>query len=95
MCRPLLNQEELYVSDQVLDAIGELITEFADVDEDSYAFRYPTDTKNNPSLPDLSHVNLLNLAEVIKKMAHFLEALSWQLAVILEQKQESSIEIEG
>jgi len=37
---------------------------------------------------------LLNLAEVIKKMAHFLEALSWQLAVILEQKQESSIEIE-
>ncbi len=94
MCRPLLNQEELYVSDQVLDAIGELITEFADVDEDSFAFRYPTDTKNNPSLPDLSHVNLLNLAEVIKTMAHFLEALSWQLSVILEQKQESSIEIE-
>lgn len=94
MCRPLLNQEELYVGDQVLDAIEELITEFADVDEDSYAFRYPTDTKNNPSLPDLSYVNLLNLAEVIKKMAHFLEALSWQLSVILEQKQESSIEIE-
>ena len=94
MCRPLLNQEELYVGDQVLDAIEELITEFADVDEDSYAFRYPTDTKNNPSLPDLSYVNLLNLAEVIKKMAHFLEALSWQLSVTLEQKQESSIEIE-
>jgi hypothetical protein len=94
LCRPLLNQEELYVGDQVLDAIEELITEFADVDEDSYAFRYPTDTKNNPSLPDLSYVNLLNLAEVIKKMAHFLEALSWQLSVILEQKQESSIEIE-
>jgi hypothetical protein len=94
MCRPLLNQEELYVGDQVLDAIEELITEFADVDEDSYAFRYPTDTKNNPSLPDLSYVNLLNFAEVIKKMAHFLEALSWQLSVILEQKQESSIEIE-
>ena len=94
MCGPLLNQEDLYVGDQVLDAIEELITEFADIDEDSYAFRYPTHTKNNPSLPDLSYVNLLNLAEVIKKMAHFLEVLSWQLSVILEQKQESSIEIE-
>jgi hypothetical protein len=35
-----------------------------------------------------------HLAEVIKKMANLLEALSWQLAVTLEQKQESSIEFE-
>jgi hypothetical protein len=61
MCRPLLNQVGLNVGDQVLDAIEELIPEFAEVDEDSYAFRYPTDTKNNPSLPDLSYVNLPNL----------------------------------
>ena len=74
ICRPLLNEVELNVGEQVLDAIEELITEFAKVDEDSYAFRYPTDTKNNPSLPDLSYVNLPNLAEVIKKMANFLEA---------------------
>lgn len=94
MCRPLLNQLELNVDDRVLEAIEELITEFADVDEDSYAFRYPTDTKNNPSLPDLFYVNLPNLAEVIKKMANFLEALSWQLSVALEQKHESSIEVE-
>ena len=94
MCRPLLNRIELNVGEQVLDAIEELIAEFAGVDEDSYAFRYPTDTKNNPSLPDLSYVNLSNLAEVFKKMANFLEAVSWQVSVTLEQKRESSNEIE-
>ena len=94
MCRPLLNRIELNVGEQVLDAIEELIAEFADVDEDSYAFRYPTDTKNNPSLPDLSYVNLPNLAEVIKKMANFLEAVSWQVSGTLEQKRGSTNEIE-
>ena len=94
MCRPLLNRIELNVGEQVLDAIEELIAAFADGDEDSYAFRYPTDTKNNPSLPDLSYVNLPNLAEVIKKMANFLEAVSWQVSVTLEQKRGSTNEIE-
>jgi len=93
-CRPLLNQVELDVGDQVLDEIEELITEFAEVDEESYAFRYPTDKMNNPSLPDLSSVNLPNLAEVIKKMANFLEAVSWQISVNLEQKQECGVEVE-
>ena len=93
-CRPLFNQVELDVGDQVLDEIEELITEFAEVDEESYAFRYPTDKMNNPSLPDLSCVNLPNLAEVIKKMANFLEAVSWQISVNLEQKQECGVEVE-
>jgi hypothetical protein len=39
ICRPLLDQVDLDVGDQVLDTIEERITEFADVDEDSYAFR--------------------------------------------------------
>ena len=94
MCRPLLNQVGLNVGEQVLDAIEELIAEFAEIDEDSYAFRYPTDKKNSPSLPDLSCVNLPNLAEVIKKIANFLEAVSWQISVTLEQKEESSVEVE-
>lgn len=82
---------ELDVGDQVLDAIEELMTE---CNEDSYAFRYPTDKRNNPPLPDLSCVNLPNLSKVIKKMANFLEAVSWQISVTLEQRQESGIEIE-
>jgi hypothetical protein len=93
-CRPLLNQVELDVGDQVLDEIEERITEFAEVDEESYAFRYPTDKMNNPSLPDLSCVNLPNLAGVIMKMANFLEAVSWQISANLEQKQECSFEVE-
>ena len=94
MCRPLLNQVGLNVGEQVLDAIKELIAEFAEIDDDSYVFRYPTDKKNSPSLPDLSCVNVPNLAEVIKKIANFLEAVSWQISVTLEQKEESSVEVE-
>src|SRR2546426_11026884 len=47
LCRPLLDQTGLKTDEQVLEVIEELIAEFAEVDEDSYAFRYPTDKRNN------------------------------------------------
>ena len=95
ICRPLLKEVELNIGEQILDAIQVLIAEFVKVDEDLYAFRYPTDKRNNPSLPDLSFVNLPNLAEVIRKMSNFLEDVSWQVSISLEKKQENSIEVEG
>jgi len=86
LCRPLLGQTGLNVGEQVLEAIEELIAEFAGADEDSYAFRYPTDKRSNPSLPDLRFVNLPNLADVIRKMSNFFEAVGWQLSVTLERE---------
>ena len=49
----------LNVGEQVLDAIEILIAELTRVDGDSYALR------NNPTLPDLSFVNLPNLAGLL------------------------------
>jgi hypothetical protein len=86
LCRPLLDQTGLKTDEQVLEVIEELIAEFAEVDEDSYAFRYPTDKRNNLSLPDLRFVNLPNLADVIRKMSNFFEAVGWQLSVTLERE---------
>jgi hypothetical protein len=86
LCRPLLDQVGLNASEQVLEVIEELIAEFAEVDEDSYAFRYSTDKKKHPSLPSLRFVNLPNLAEVIKKMSNFFEAVGWQLSATLERE---------
>lgn len=49
--------------------ISRLISEFCKVDSTSTAFRYPEDKKGNPSLPGLPHIDLLNVRDVIEKIA--------------------------
>jgi hypothetical protein len=52
------------------------------------AFRYPTDKHGNRSLPDLRHINLRNLSDVIDRIASLLDGASMGLSYYLEQKQE-------
>ncbi|RYD03839.1 hypothetical protein N752_17275 [Desulforamulus aquiferis] len=48
-----------------LEAVEKCICEFSEIDPRSMSFRYPVDTKGNPSLPShLSHINIRNLGEV-------------------------------
>jgi hypothetical protein len=71
-----------------LDAVEECIQQFSQKDPSSMAFRYPTDKHGNRSLPDLRHINLRNLSDVIDRIASLLDGASMGLSYYLEQKQE-------
>lgn len=49
--------------------IGRLISEFSKVDPMSFAFRYPEDKEGKPSLPGMDHINIINIRDVIGKIA--------------------------
>lgn len=58
-----------------LNAVEDNLRQFDEVDEGSYAFRYATSRRGEPSLPDeMRHINLRNLAEVVARLGTFLEA---------------------
>ncbi len=58
-----------------LDAVEDNLRQFDEVDEGSFAFRYATSKKGEPSLPDkMRNINLRNLAEVVARIGTFLEA---------------------
>lgn len=87
-CKPILQQaalgvlnEKPIIIQQTLEAIEKLVTEFAQVDPDSMAFRYSEDRTNNPSLPGLSHINLRHFKEEMNKIASFFEALAWPISL--------------
>ncbi len=87
-CKSILKKVEPKITDKDLEAIEEEITEFSNTDPGSMAFRYPIDTEDKPSLPGLSHINLRNLAEVMEKLAAFLDAASIAISVYQDQKSE-------
>lgn len=93
-CRAIL-QQALPDQPQPEDweTIGECITEFNAIDPTSTAFRYPTDKQGLPSLPDIRHIGIGNLYEVMGKISAFMDAAQTVLSVYLEQKREWEIYI--
>lgn len=64
-----------------LDAVGENLGQFDEVDKGSFAFRYSTTTSGQPSLPnEMEHINLRNLSEVVARIGTFLEACATGLS---------------
>ena len=51
--------------DLELPAMENFIMELHEIDPESFAFRYPTDRKGNATLPDLTHINIRHLAEIM------------------------------
>lgn len=68
--------------------IGRLIREFCKVDPLSMAFRYPEDRDGKPSLPSLSHINVLNTKVVIGKISVILEGADAMIGEYLSYKSE-------
>jgi len=60
--------------------IGRLLLEFASVDPTSTGFRYPMDTRGNPSLTGLRQVNIPNVRDVVRKIALILDGAQAQMA---------------
>ena len=80
---------ELQISKDVLNAVGQLLTEFSQMDQGSDSFRYPVDRDNNLSTPgDQKLINVRHLAEVMQKLATFFEAASAALLDYLDLKQD-------
>ncbi len=88
-CRPLLEKLEPKAETDDLDAVGEAIQQFCELDPSSEAFRYPVTRKDTPSLPsDLRYINLRILSEVMDKMSSFLEAAEMMVLVYLDHKHD-------
>lgn len=75
-CCVLLKRVSPGDSEEELTNIENLINEFVKVDPFATAFRYPKDKKGNLSLPDMTHINILNISKVINKIASLLDAAS-------------------
>ncbi len=82
------NYAELKIADQDLKTIEDLLTQFSQQDPGSDASRFPTDKKNNPSLPNLRTINVRNLATVMAKIASFFDAIATAVSVYLDWKRE-------
>jgi hypothetical protein len=88
-CRSIVKEVWPEGSDSELDAIEECIEEFSTVDR-SESFRYPVDTKGNPSLPSVpDHVNVRHLADTMTKIANLLRGAQMGIEVYLESKSEA------
>ena len=64
--------------DQELAAIEDFIRQLDTVDPGSFAFRYPTTKKGEVSLPELRHVNVRHLSEIMDGVFMLLSGIySW------------------
>lgn len=71
-----------------LDAVQENLRQIDVVDRGSYAFRYATDPKGDPSLPgEMEYIDLQNLSEVVGRIGTFLEACATALSAEREASE--------
>lgn len=76
--RQLLEQLDPRADDKELPAIESFIFQLDAVDPGSFAFRYPTNKKGEVSLPELRHVNVRHLSEIMDSVFMLLGGIySW------------------
>ena len=88
VCEKLLNEIAPGDSTAEIKQINRLILEFCAVDPRGTAFRYPEDNNGNPSLPDITHINIRNVYDVIEKISVILEGADMQISEYLSFKDE-------
>jgi len=73
-----LEQLDPREDDKELPAIEDFIRQLDTVDPGSFAFRYPTTKKGEVSLPELRHINVRHLSEVMDSVFMLLGGIhSW------------------
>jgi len=76
-----------------IEGIDDYIRQLSAVDPDSFSFRYTHSRKGNPSLPaELRHINLRHFAEMLERLAGFLDGLNTGLSVLQDGKAEMEAE---
>jgi hypothetical protein len=87
--RIIENLKESHSVRDEIEATEESIHQFSKTDPYSMAFRYPTDKEKKSSLPDVDHISIGNLRNIISDIANFLDATGMILSVELNFKWQS------
>jgi hypothetical protein len=90
ICEKLLNDISPCDSVKEIEQINRLISEFYSVDPKSTAFRYPEDKEGKPSLPGITHIDIMNVRNVIGKISVILNGADAQLSEYLSIKADIS-----
>ena len=59
-----------------LNSAEDYVNQFVAVDPSSTAFRYPTDLNGRASVPGITHINIRNFAEIMKRLGNLLDGAS-------------------
>lgn len=74
-----------------IEGIDDYIRQLTELDSDSFSFRYTRSKKGTPSLPaELKHINLRHFAEMLERLADFLDGLNTGLSVLKDGKAEKA-----
>lgn len=88
--RPILEQVWPNGPKVDLDNVEQCMREFDAIDpHPAEAFRYPLATDGRENLPDLTHINLRNLREVMDRLAGLLDAAYYGMLEILSIRREA------
>jgi hypothetical protein len=63
------------------------IRQFGQTDPQSMSFRYPVTKDGQPTLPNLRHINIRNLREVMARISSLLDGASMGISVYLDDKR--------
>nr|WP_294517876.1 hypothetical protein [uncultured Rhodopila sp.] len=98
LARPLLNpvaalDDSPGLPADDLDDIDSYIRQLHAHDPDGQRFRYATTAKRGPSLrPDLQHINILDFANALERLADYLDAIETWFDHVAEQAAEMRAE---
>jgi hypothetical protein len=75
------------------EGVDSYIRQLTALDPNSYSFRYTRSKEGSPSLPkDLTHINLRHFAEMLDRLADYLDGLDTALSVLEDGKAEMESE---
>ncbi len=73
-----------------VDGVDSYIKQLSELDLESYSFRYARRKSGAPSLPTrLTHVNLRHFAEMLDRLANYLDGLDAGLSALIETERET------
>ena len=77
--KQVIVENELICTTRQLDAVENIIREFADADPRSFSFRYPVDKDLNKLPPQWHKVSISNLQNTVYKLCNFLKDVLYAL----------------
>ena len=78
-----------------LDEIEEYLSQFSEVDPESFAFRYPESKKGDPAFQGLTHINIRRVGEIMNGISKLLEGVGCALSEYLQHKADMESEMRG
>lgn len=73
-----------------LSFVDHVISEYSQIDPESYSFRYPFNKSGENLLEGITHINLRHLSENIERFGEMVDNISFAISVYLDHKREFS-----